>query len=420
VPSKPFHLPAPLRFALRWILPSTCIALVSGLSSGIFLWSLERVTDLRLAHPWLLWFLPIAGLLSGLVYKGLGKTSEAGNNLILAQVRESTAPVPTRMAPLVLGGTLLTHLFGGSAGREGTAIQMAAALSDPLTRLFRLSAHERRILLRAAIAGGFAAVFGTPLAGTLFALEVVVSGSFSLSTLLPCLLSAVLADQVVSFLPVHHTHYATGIVTNGLWPLAACALTGIVAGIFARTFGWLTRTISSRLRKHVSWAPLRPFLGGAIVALLGSFLGAQWLGLGIPGIVASFTSAGSFLEPVGKLVYTAITVGSGFKGGEVTPLFYIGSTLGSSLAPLLQLPVGTMAGVGFVAVFAGATNTPLACTVMAMELFGSPIGPLAAVACLASWLSSGSQGIYSAQVHAFAKGTHHDSVTASTATGEFL
>lgn len=397
-------LPAPVRFALRWFLPSCGVALASGLSSGLFLWALERATELRIAHPWLLWLLPVAGLASGLAYHRWGTVAEGGNNLVLREIRRPSRPIPRRMAPMVLAGTLVTHLFGGSAGREGTAIQMAASLSDMLARPFRMHARERRILLRAAMAGGFAAVFGTPLAGTLFALEVVVAGSFSLSTLLPCLLSALLADQVVAALPVHHVHYATGPVPAGLWPLAACALLGIASGVFARAFASLTRAVSTILRERVAWPPLRPALGGLAVAALAAIAGDRWLGLGIPGIVGSFHAPTDALDAVGKLVFTAITVGSGFKGGEVTPLFYIGSTLGSALSPLLHLPVGVLAGVGFVAVFAGATNTPIACTAMAIELFGAPVAPLAAIACAAAWLSSGRAGIYSGQTHAFRKG----------------
>lgn len=398
------NLPAPVRFALRWTLPSIGVAALSGLSSGFFLWSLERVTALREANPWLLWLLPLAGLLSGLVYSRYGANAEAGNNLVLEEIRNPTRPVPRRMAPMVLAGTLVTHLFGGSAGREGTAIQMAGSLSDMLSRPFRMYKRERSMLLRASVAGGFAAVFGTPIAGAVFALEVVVAGSFSLASLMPCLVSALLADRVVAMLPVHHAHYVTESVTVGAWPLAACALFGVVAGFAARLFAGSTRAVAKFLRERVSRAPLRPAIGGAVVVLLAVLLGPRWLGLGLPGIADSFASPSDPFDALGKILFTSVTVGSGFKGGEVTPLFYIGSTLGSALSPLLQLPVGTLAGVGFVAVFAGATNTPLACTVMAMELFGADIAPLAAMACATSWLSSGMDGIYSGQTHAFRKG----------------
>lgn len=412
------NLPAPMRFALRWILPSIGVAVLSGLSSGFFLWALERVTALREANPWLIWLLPLAGLLSGLAYTRFGATAEAGNNLVLEEIRHPSKPIPKRMAPMVLAGTLVTHLFGGSAGREGTAIQMAGSLSDILSRPFRMHKRERSMLLRASVAGGFAAVFGTPIAGAVFALEVVVAGSFSLAALLPCLVSALLADRVVAMLPVHHTHYVTDSVTLGAWPLVACALFGIVAGFAARLFAGATRSVARFLRERVSWAPLRPAIGGAVVVLLASLLGPRWLGLGIPGIVDSFAAPSGPFDALAKILFTSVTVGSGFKGGEVTPLFYIGSTLGSALAPLLQLPVGTLAGVGFVAVFAGATNTPLACTVMAMELFGSELAPLAAMACMASWLSSGMDGIYAGQIHAFRKG--FPSGTALRDSEEFL
>lgn len=368
--------------------------MVAGLSSGLFLWALEHATNLHVRHPWLIWLLPWAGLLSGWVYWRWGQDSEAGNNLILREIREPRAPIPLLMAPLVLAGTLLTHLFGGSAGREGTAVQMAGGLSDLVSRPLRLTPADRRILLRAAIAGGFAAVFGTPLAGTLFALEVVASKGSRWAALFPALGAAVLADQVVRRLPVHHTHYDTGPLDGGPGAWIACLAFGLVAGLVARAFASATRSVGGFCRRHVAWPPLRPFLGGLVVAILAALVGTRWLGLGIPGIVASFSAAGSLLEPLGKLVFTALTVGSGFKGGEVTPLFHIGSTLGSALAPLLHMEVGTLAAVGFVAVFAGATNTPLACTMMAIELFGPGIAPLAGLACAMAWVTSGRRGIY--------------------------
>jgi H+/Cl- antiporter ClcA len=386
--------PGWVRTLAKWAVATVWVALVAGLSSGLFLWALEHATNAHGRHPWLIWLLPVAGLFSGYIYWKLGQASEAGNNLILREIRDPQAPIPFLMAPLVLGGTLLTHLFGGSAGREGTAVQMAGSLSDIVSKRLHLTPSDRRILLRASIAGGFAAVFGTPLAGTLFALEVVASKGSRWAALFPALGAALLADQVVRLLPVHHTHYDTGTLDGGPGAWIACLGFGLVAGLVARTFAGATRSVGGFCRRHVAWPPLRPFLGGLVVACLAALVGTQWLGLGIPGIVASFSASGSIMEPLGKLVFTALTVGSGFKGGEVTPLFHIGSTLGSALAPLLHMEVGTLAAVGFVAVFAGATNTPLACTMMAIELFGPGIAPLAGLACAMAWVTSGRPGIY--------------------------
>lgn len=383
-----------VRTCLRWGLATTWVAVVAGLSSALFLWSLERATAWFERHPWSVWLLPLAGLASGLAYAAWGRTSEGGNNLILREIRDPGERIPAAMAPLVLVGTLATHLFGGSAGREGTAVQMAASLADLVSRPLRLVASDRRILLRAAIAGGFSAVFGTPLAGTLFALEVVASKGSRWKALAPCLAAAWLADQLVRQLPVDHAHYEAGPLDRGFGAWIACLGFGLAAGLVARLFSASVRAVSGFWHRRVSWPPLRPCLGGLVVACLAALAGDRWLGLGLPGIAASFQTSGSLLEPFGKLVFTALTVGSGFKGGEVTPLFFVGSTLGSSLAPLLHMEVGALAAVGFVAVFAGATNTPVACTVMAMELFGPGIAPLAGLACVAAWTTSGRFGIY--------------------------
>lgn len=379
----------------RWTVATMWVALAAGLSSGAFLWSLEKATEFHHDHPWMIWLLPFAGLLSGTIYWKWGRSSEAGNNLVLREIRDPVGTVPVAMAPLVLGGTLLTHLFGGSAGREGTAVQMAGSLADLASKPLRFGPAQRRILLRAAIAGGFSAVFGTPLAGTIFALEVVASKGSRWAALVPCLGAAWMADMVVRQLPVHHTHYDTGTLDRGPGAWIACLAFGLVAGLVARLFATSTRAIAGFCRDRVAWPPLRPFLGGLAVACLAALVSNRWLGLGIPGIVESFHVSSTLLEPFGKLLFTAVTVGSGFKGGEVTPLFYIGSTLGSALAPLLQMGVGTLAAVGFVAVFAGATNTPLACTMMAIEMFGPGIAPLAGLACTAAWATSGRLGIYS-------------------------
>ena len=386
--------PGLVRSLARWIVATMWVALAAGLSSGVFLWSLGKATEFHLDHPWTVWLLPFAGLLSGIIYWKWGQTSEAGNNLILREIREPASPIPAAMAPLVLGGTLLTHVFGGSAGREGTAVQMAGSLADLVSRPLRFGPSQRRILLRAAIAGGFSAVFGTPLAGTIFAMEVVASRGSRWAALLPCLGAAWMADLVVRQLPVHHTHYDTGALDRGPGAWIACLAFGLVAGLVARLFATSTRMVAGFCRNRVAWPPLRPFLGGLALACLAALMGSRWLGLGIPGIIESFHASSSLLEPFGKILFTAVTVGSGFKGGEVTPLFYIGSTLGSALAPLLEMEVGTLAAVGFVAVFAGATNTPLACTMMAIEMFGPGIAPLAGLACIAAWATSGSRGIY--------------------------
>lgn len=384
---------------VKWSVISCLIAALAGSASAFFLLSLDLATNWRLAHPWAIWLLPIAGFAVGMVYHLVGKPVDGGNNLIIDEIHDPKKVVPLRMAPLILGGTLVSHLFGASVGREGTAVQMGAALSDQLTGPFRLSSVERRILLMAGMSAGFASVFGTPLAGAVFGLEVLAIGRMRYDALFPCVAASILADQVARAWGVHHVHYTIAeIVPVGSWSVLAMILSGILFGWVGRLFSTVTHSLGAFVKRHIRYAPLRPFLGGVVIAAAVWALGTQqYIGLGVADIAASFDHAMRPWDFAGKFGFTAVSLASGFKGGEVTPLFYIGATMGNALAPLFNLPFAFMAGIGLVAVFAGAANTPIATTLMAMELFGAEIGPLAAVACVTAYLFSGHSGIYGAQ-----------------------
>lgn len=393
---EPYSL---IPYIAKWCCLAVLVALLAGSASAFFLFALDWATAWRLAHPWMIALLPLAGFAVGWVYLRIGTSVEAGANLLLDEIHDPRTMIPLRMAPLVLGGTIVSHLFGASVGREGTAVQMGGALADQLTGVLRLPREDRRLLIMAGISAGFASVFGTPLAGALFGLEVLVIGRMRYDAILPCMIAAIVADQVGLAWGVHHTHYAIGPVPAlGARGLIAALLAGLLFGLIGRLFARLTQALSAQMKKRVSYAPLRPLLGGAVVALAVWSLGTQrYIGLGIPTIVEAFQHPLPAWDFAGKLAFTVVSLGSGFKGGEVTPLFYIGATLGNAVAPLLQLPFGLVAGIGFVAVFAGAANTPIASAVMAIELFGPEAGPYAAIACVASYLMSGHCGMYHAQ-----------------------
>lgn len=383
----------------RWAVMAAVIGLLAGLASAVFLLALEWATTVREEHLWLIALLPVAGFLIGLLYTHFGARVEGGNNLILDEIHDPQARLPLRMAPMILVSTVVTHLFGGSAGREGTAVQMGASLADQVVRVLDLDRPVRRIALMAGISGGFGAVFGTPLAGMVFGLEVLVIGALRFEALLPCLVASVVGDQVVGLLGVHHTHYTVASLPPLGWSvLLAAAVVGVASGLMARIFTTTTHAIAAQAKVWFPWSPWRLAVGGAAVALAVLALGTtRHIGLGIPLIQEAFAHPLPWSDTAIKLVLTAATLGFGFKGGEVTPLFVIGATLGSALAVILPVPVDVLAALGFVAVFAGAANTPLACTMMACELFGSGLGVLAAVACTLSYLMSGPTGIYRAQ-----------------------
>lgn len=389
------------------------VGLLAGSASALFLWSLDRVTEARWQHPWLLWLLPVFGFAIGWVYLRIGQNAAHGTNRILDEIHAPGGGVPARMAPLVLVGTLATHLGGGSAGREGTAVQMGGSLADAFAQLCRLDASTRRPLLISGIAAGFGSVFGTPLAGALFAIEVLVVGRLAYRHLLPALVASVVGHLTCSACGIRHPIFLIGIDEGNAviappepWLLLKVLAAAVVFGLAARCFSEITHHAHALLKRFVEYAPLRPVLGGLVLIGLVYLVGTRdYLGIGVsspdPGAVtllsAFQTDGAGTWSWAWKLAFTIVTLASGFKGGEVTPLFFIGATLGHSLALWLGAPVGLFAGLGLIAIFAGATKTPLACTVLGIELFGAQHAVLFAVACFVAFLVSGRTGIYSGQ-----------------------
>lgn len=409
------------RFA-AWLIVLAAIMLTVGSTVALFLWLLDLVTRWQWQAPALLALLPIMGGISHALYKRAGGRASQGNTLLFAEMRTPSEGLPLRMAPLVLLGTLLTHLGGGSAGREGTALQIGGSLASSLDRWagrfaptrWRPSPDDQRLILRGGVAAGFGAVFGTPIAGAIFALEVLTdpvrTSRALLTALLICLTTALGADAVTLAWGITHTPYplltraALGVEVADWRLLSKVLLAALCFGATGSLFSETAHRVTGLLQRHVSREWLHPILGGLLVVGATLMFGSRdYLGLGVlppPGghasIVTSFDPDADIpaWAALAKLGFTAITVGSGFKGGEVTPLFFMGSTLGHTLGSVLGAPIALFAALGLVAVFAAATRTPLACTTMGLELFGGEIALHLAAACLVASAVSGTWRIY--------------------------
>lgn len=413
---KSFEQLSIAKHLIRWTLLVTPISIIVGSLVALFLWLLDTVTNIRYQNNWLLYLLPLAGILIYFIYKYIGKNTEAGNNLIIDEIHEPGGGVPGRMTPLVLITTIITHLFGGSAGREGTAVQMGGSIANVLARWFKLEKAEIKILLMAGIAAGFGAVFGTPVTGAVFALEVLAVGKINYKALLPCFIASILADITCTAYGIHHTAYHIDIASNinnsisfihlDIILLLKIVVAGICFGLAGFLFSELSHSIKTYSNQFIQIKWLIPAIGGIIIISLTYLVGTtDYLGLGVTtpsangvSIVSSFHAGGAtYWSWFWKILFTAITLGMGFKGGEVTPLFFIGAALGNTIALLIGAPVDLMAGLGFIAVFAAATNTPIACTIMGVELFGGEYVLYYAIACFTAYYFSGHSGIYSSQ-----------------------
>lgn len=387
-------------YLIKWTVLAGLVGLLAGSASAFFLVSLEWAAETRETYSWFLFLLPFGGMLVSFLYWKYGLNSAKGNNLLIEQAHGAKESIPFRMAPLVLFGTIVTHLFGGSAGREGTAVQMGGAFSELIGKLFKLDEIDRKIIVICGISSGFGSVFGTPLAGTVFGLEVLALGLIRHEAIFPAFIAAFVGDIVTTTVwGVGHHHYEIGTIPSlSALLLLKILFAAILFGLTSTLFSELTHWLKKQYTKLFPNPMLKSFVGGLVIIGLVYIVGTRkYLGLGIPLIDDAFEGEVSPFTFITKLLFTSLTLGPGYQGGEVTPLFAIGSTLGSSLGDILQVSIPFLAALGFIGVFCGATNTPIACFIMGIELFGSEASLYVFLVCMISYLFSGHTGIYTSQ-----------------------
>ena len=404
----------PLVF-LRWLLFAAVIGLVAGGVSTAFYYAFAWATGLRLAHPWLLWLLPVGGVAIVLLYRVCGMERDRGTNFVLVAVREN-AELPLRTAPLVFVSTIITHLVGGSSGREGAILQIGGSISSWIGRRMRLDDKDSRVITMCGMAAAFSALFGTPLTAAVFAMEVVSVGVMYYAAIVPCVLSSIIGLWVAQFFGVPGTAFSLEGVP-GLAPLTLLQAVGmgILFALLAILFCRVMHAVPKLYDRFLPNRLVRVIVGGLLVIAL-TYLVWLWNpgtydynGAGEAVIRAAINGQARPEAFLLKILFTAVTLGAGFKGGEIVPVFFTGATFGCVAAPLLGLDPSFGAGLGMVSLFCGVTNCPLTSLLLALELFAAsgtlPIQSLGlfAVSIAVSYMLSGYYGLYSEQKIMYSK-----------------
>ena len=384
---------------LRWIIFGVLIGIVVGAASSILLNVNDKLTEVREDNSYLLWFLPLGGVIIGYIYQYHGKSSRKGNDVVIEYIHYGQGRVPLRMGPIVYISSFITHLFGGSTGREGAAIQMGASIAEVVNKVFKIDDEDRKILIMSGVSGGFGSAFGAPLTGTLFGMEVYSIGKLKYEAFIPCFVSSLTGHIITEKLGVkHEQHFIQSIPGITGMTVTKIVIVSILFSFASVLYSQLRHGVKRLSEKYLKNLMIRAFVGGAIIIALTYLLGTRdYLGRGLPVVNKAFEDSVAPLAFLYKIIFTAITMGTGFRGGEVIPLFFVGATLGNTLSGMIDLPMSFLAALGIIAVFTGATNAPITGFIFAIELFDGKGLIFFFMACVISYIFSGHHGIYGAQ-----------------------
>lgn len=395
-----------VQLLLRWIFFALLLGSIVGPVGAAFVYAIQYGTALRQAYPWILLTLPAGGVLIVWLYRICRNRHDRGTNMVLASLR-SEAELPAQMAPLIFVSTIITHLCGGSAGREGAALQLGGSIGNLLARLFRLRKRDKRVLILSGMSAAFSAIFGTPIAAVVFAMEVGCVGTMHYGALVPCTIAALTASYLTHLLGLTHESYTvTDIPALSPLPALQILLLGVCCALLSIAFCTLLHRSSAVFRRFVSNAYLRILAASLLLLLLGLvFRTTDYYGVGTDIISQAFEGKAVWYAFLLKMLFTAVTLGGGFKGGEIVPSFFIGATFGCVFGQLLGLSPSLCAAVGMAALFCGVTNCPLASLFIGAELFGMECMPYCLLVIAISYLLSGYHGLYKEQKFRYSKFT---------------
>lgn len=390
---------------VTWTISAIVVGLAVGAFASAFGLSMRFVINTRETNPWLIYFLPVGAILITFIYKHLLKGKDSGTNTVIAAI-QSDEHLPFRLAPLIFIATLITHLVGGSAGREGAALQMGGAIGNGIGRALRLNSTDKKTMIMCGMSAAFSALFGTPMAAAIFSMEVISVGIMHYAALVPCVISSLVARAVAERMGLGAEEYLIPLVPefgikNGVLVSVFAVLCGLVSILFCTCLHKYEEFLSAKISNPY----IKGVVGGTSVLVLTLLVGSQTYNSTGSAIIAScFTGAAIGLQIfLLKIIFTTLTLSCGYKGGEIVPTLFIGATFGAAFGPLLGLPAPLMAAVGMGALFCGVTNCPISSLLICFELFGYEPMPYFLLAVAFSYWVSGYTGLYKAQKIVYSK-----------------
>lgn len=398
------HVWSRIQVLLKWVIFALLSGLIIGVVGTLFYYCMKYATETRTKYPWLIFFLPVGGMLIVAAYRLLKDEKDSGTNLVLSAIHSGES-IPLKMAPLIFLSTVLTHLFGGSAGREGAALQLGGSIGNSLGRQFRFDEKDQHIMIMCGMSAAFSALFGTPLAAAIFSMEVVSVGIMHYSALVPCVISSLVAHGVASYFGIMPEQFTIGLIPDfSILTGAQTALLAVLCAGVSVLFCIALHTSEHLYKKYFKNTYLRIIAGGIIIIALTLLVGSQdYNGAGMFIIERCFENEYVPYAFLLKILFTALTLGAGFKGGEIVPSFFIGAAFGCLFGNILGFAPTLCTAIGMGAVFCGVTNCPITSLFICFELFGFQGMPYFLLSIAISYMLSGYYGLYRSQKIVYSK-----------------